>query len=571
MRIDLQHLSKTDFKETEFFFCCWSPSIIKPQISEDHPFDFYHSDNFYIISSKSSHKNSSLISRQPHHCLLFRGYELDLALHSYSPDESKFKLINEKVVKNGVYTYLKFNKRTQSLKLKTDPFGISPLFMRKIGKKYFFASHPALISIESDEPDLISFLSLMQNGFIFGNRSYYQNISRVAAGTLLTITDSGYKEELWFDLADLPKGEEEVTSTSFLGVEKACQASISKCLQLKQQQVILPFSSGFDSRRFFASLQYRKVEFKTVTSQSYHHRNNHFYDIDAPCSSKIARRFGVDSTVISATNPEKLYRDLDKQNALIGSESFMHSWAVPLINWLEVESPSLIFDGLGGDTIGNGGFEFEGLHNSCLHDIEIIIKEMVNPSLFSHLNECWPSLAEYEEEFRKEMRNIPTSLNQVELIFLQFRSRRTISPWITMMQPPGHVVVFPYLDLNFVSACLAYNPKQKLATLFQKECLKRFWPQYYYNFKGTRDLPNELQPIKQSIEESILKSESDWLHNSKEVEKKLLSLLNNKNKFIRVLTRRFPVLFKQRSWLFDPIVKLLKFNDKRVSIIHIDE
>ncbi len=567
MIIDLEQLSQTAFKETEFFFCCWDPEHnIDVDLGGSHPFDTYHNDNFWVVSSKSDSTVGSLISKHKNSCMLFRGYDLDLSIHSYSTDVEKEVFLEGGVLNNGVYSHIKYDLETQSMSVKSDPFGVSPLYTRKIGSRHFFSSHPVLIKQDNDEPDLISFLSLIQNGFIFGDRSFYQDISRVAAGTEIYLTSTSVKENRWFDFSSLPKGTKSITEQSFIDVENACQESIDKCLKLKQEQTVLPFSSGFDSRRFFANLQKRKIDFKPVTSQSYHNKNGSMYDIDAPFASKIAQHFGMETTVIPATPPEELFNDLNKRNELIGSESFMHSWSMPLLNWLAKEPPSMIFDGLSGDTIGNGGFEFLGLHESEKNDIDIVLKEMVNTGVFSNLDKSWPSVEEYTEAFRKDMEKIPASLNQVELVFLQFRSRRAISPWITMMQPPGHLVVFPYYDLNFVNTCLAHHPAQKLATFFQKECLKRFWPEYY-DFPGSRNLPKGFKPIDQSLEKRLTAAENNWLSNSEDVEAKLVSSVNLKNRVLRNISRKVPKINGARSWLFEPLSKLYKFSHQSKSTI----
>ncbi len=570
MKIDLEQLSQTAFKETEFFFCCWDPEQpIDLDLGGNHPFDVYQQDDFWIVSSKTNSTIGSLISKHKNNCLLFRGYDLDLSVHSYSTNNEKEKLLDGAVLNNGVYSYINYDFQKKSLQVKSDPFGVSPLYTRKVGNRHFFASHPVLIKQETDKPDLISFLSLIQNGFIFGDRSYYQEISRVAAGTEISFNSTEVNEQRWFDFSCLPKGTESITEQSFIKVEKACQSAIDKCLKLQQEQIIIPFSSGYDSRRFFASLQKRKVDFKAVTSQSYHSKNGKLYDIDAPFSSLIAQHFDVETTIIPATEPDKLSKDLDKRNELIGSESFMHSWSIPLFNWLGKEPPSIIFDGLSGDTFGNGGFEFTGLHESANDDIEIVLKAMVNKDLFSNLNKSWPSVTDYTEAFRKEMMKIPLSLNQVELVFLQFRGRRAISPWITMMQPPGHVVVFPYYDLNFVNACMSYHPAKKLATFFQKECLKRFWPEYY-DFKGSRNLPKDFSPLDDGIAKSRVKAEKDWLKNSRDVEVKLMKSLSIKNTLLRKTAKHLPVINKRRNWLFEPLSKLLKFEESSRTIIKIN-
>lgn len=562
-------LATTPFAETEFFVCCWSPVKTIP-IEDDacNAFTIFRDKRLWMLSSKAPNRDGGLIRHFGHYSFLFRGYELDLLCNSYMEEHKNDLLTIPNNIKNGVFALISIDKEKNELLAKTDAFGVSPLYYRRDNDVYWFSSHPELISLTGDEPDYYSWLSLIQNGFIFGDRSFYSKIKRVPPGTEIIINNNTTYKQIWYDFSLLPKGEKRIDQESFQKAENSCQNSISKCLQLSQLKVLLPFSSGYDSRRFFASFQKRNVDFTAVTSQSYHRKNNRLHDIDSKYAILIAQKFGVDCKVIQAESDfAKLKHNYERRLALIGSETFMHEWSTPLIKWLRTQPPSVIFDGLAGDTLGNTGYEFEGLHKSFENDTEIIVKNMVVESTFRYLSKNWPSLDQYKAECHSSLGILPQNLNRSEIAFLLHRTRRAISPWLTMAHPPGHLIVFPYLELGFVNTCLEFNPSEKYRHFLQKECLKRFWPEYYH-FHGSRKLPAGIQPIS-TLEENKIDSLFENVINYREIilktEKKYF--VNNLTRVVLFILSFIPFPIKSLSWFINPLFLLIKFKNESTKYI----
>jgi hypothetical protein len=67
--------------------------------------------------------------------------------------------------------------------------------------------------------------------------------------------------------------------------------------------------------------------------------------------------------------------------------------------------------------------------------------------------------------------------------------------------PPGHVVVCPYLDFDYLRLLLDFSSVGKHATKFQRACLREFWPELY-RYPGNRDVPEDLPPGSSELEDS---------------------------------------------------------------------
>jgi hypothetical protein len=566
MKIDLKKLSEK-FKDVEFFLICIFPE--KPLSFSESDASSFHvlsKENFWSISSKTRDGSKSLLHEIGAEHILFRGYETDMSVHSYTAYSEMSKLVESDRLVNGVFSYIRINDLEKKAIVKGDALGVSPLFYREDDGCFLFSSHASLIHKKNDKINLVSWMSLMQNGFNFADNCFYEEINRFPAGSQLTLAHNKQEMFQWFDLASLPDGDALIDEHAFQEVEDAYKNSMQKCLTLKTEAITLPFSSGYDSRRFFAFLQGKKVPFKAITCQSFHRKNGKDYDIDAHFAPKIAAAFGVNCEVLAAADNSTLQQDNQRRMALIGTETFMHEWSFPLMKWLAEQPPSIVFDGLAGDTLGNSGFEFEGLHESPEKDLQILMEETIKPEFFDNLSSAFPSLDAYKQAYRKNLLSYPATLNRAEFIFLQSRTRRCISPWITMMHPPGQVVVFPYYDMGFVRATMKYSPAEKYKWFFQKECLKRFYPDYF-EFNGSRNLPNDLQarPVQES--QAIDRIRSQFLYEDIANIFTTLKYLNLKNKLLLLSSLVFKNLRSRRNWIIRPLLLLVKTDKNNIPFL----
>ena len=567
MKIDLNLVSRT-FADVEFFLACVFPDS-PPQFTQPVPASLAveSGEGFWAVSSRVPSDGRSLLHEIGGARVVFRGYDSQLGVHSYSAPGRLARLADPSALTHGAFAYIGFDPALQQAVVRSDALGVAPLFYRQCGKGWLFASHPGLIRLAGDQADLQYWLSLMQSGLPLDDRSCYEGIARFEAGTQMTLRRDGSQLESWFRFDQLPPGLDRIDDEAFALVEAAYRRAMDRCLALDTDSFTLPFSSGFDSRRFFATLLEKKVPFKAVTCQSFHRKKGRDYDIDSYFAPKIAAAFGVECELVHATPAAELEADVRRRQSLIGSETFMHGWAVPFMRWLAKRPPTIVIDGLGGDTLGNSGFEIDGLHETPEKDRELLVKEVSRPYLYKELSSVFPTMADYQARYRSFLARFPSNPNQAELAFLQSRTRRCISPWITMMHPPGHVIVFPYHDLDFVRATMRYHPADKYKWFFQKECLKRFYPDFF-DFHGSRNLPPEHAPLSEA--ESRARDAAAERHTYGDVPTILAALkyLSPKNKVLLLLSLGSAGLRKRRDWLFRPLLSLVRM--ERESPVFVD-
>lgn len=557
MNIDLDRLA-AEFADVECFVACIFPNIAPVfGAPSSTTLQIVQTPHFWSVSSTAPSTRQGLVNRVGPDHILFRGYESDLAVHSYSTDVKREVLLEPSRLQNGVFSYIKVSADGKSAVVRSDAFGVSPLFYREQNGMYFFSSHPSLIHFDNDRPDLVSWAGLLQNNFAIADKSFYEDIHRFPAGSQLELTNTSAQMQAWLDVATLPRGDESIDDNAFEVVEAAYREGMEKCMKLDVGAITLPFSSGYDSRRFFASLVNNRAAFSAVTCQTFHRKIGGDYDIDSFYAPKIAAAFGIDHTLVHATPADQVAKDYQRRMSLIGTETFMHAWAVPFMRWLSARPPSVVLDGLAGDTLGNSGFEFDGLHQDGETDTAILLRETVHPRVFRQLSKAFPSEREYALQYESYLRALPPTLNRAELAFLQLRTRRSISPWLTMMHPPGQVVVFPYYDMGFVRATLTYHPGEKYQWFFQKECLKRFYPDYF-NFPGSRNLPKDLVPLPSAQSRALDDAAEKFTYGDWSVVMATFKYLRPANRVLLVLAVLFKGVRTRRGWLFGPLLSLVK-------------
>ncbi len=555
MKIDLELMSK-DFADVEFFVACIFPSK-PPEFQKDTgKLAVQVSPDFWAISSRSPSSQAGLVHKLADDFLVFRGYEASLGVHSYSDAREHARIMAPERLENGVFAYIKFDTVLQNAVVKSDAFGISPIFYREDNGTWLFASHPGLIHLADDQPDMTSWVSLMQNSYVVDDRSFYRDIKRFASGAEMRIARHAHEARQWFDFNALADGETPVDESTAQVIEDAYRKAMQRCLQLKVGEVVLPFTSGFDSRRFFAFLVRNKTDFQTVTCQSFSRKHGRDYDIDSVYAPRIAKTFGVANEVISASSPEQYYEDCLKRQHLIGTETFMHNWAMPLMRWLSKRPPSLIFDGLGGDVLGNSSFDIEGLDGDPRRSADDIVEKATKPHVLLHLSVPDESKSDYLEKYRQFVAKFLPNMNQSQLAFFQARTRRAVAPWITMMHPPGHVVAFPYCDLDFARTALKYDPGQKYARSLQRECLQNFYPEFY-DFEGSRKLPPNPVPVDRKVTFALEQAEDKYVYGNAAVTRAARQYLSLSNRTILWMSRFIPAVRKRRDWVLRPLLTVL--------------
>lgn len=565
MNIDLALLAKK-FDNVEFFLACFSRDEVRFNGPAPVSLSTWQEPGFAAVTSRVRGTQTGLVHDLHGRRLVFRGYESELGVHSYSSSTQLARVATDaSLLQNGVFAALSYDPATGQAVVRNDPMGFAPLYVRQVGTSWWFASHAALLHLADDAPDLSSWTSLMQGGHVFAQRTIYEGVSRVAPGTQMTVSRDGADVAQWFRLEDLPPGDQPIDDAAFEEVEQAYDHAMERCLRLRDSY-ILPLSSGYDSRRFFASLTRRQLPFKAVTCQTFHRKQGRDYDIDAYFAPQIARAFGVDCEVVPAATPEQFAADERYRQNLIGTETFMHTWAVPLMRWLADQPPSIVFDGLAGDTYGNSGYEIDGLHERPDKDVELVLGEVSSSEFFGQISGALPDRETFRKQYRAFLDQFPSNMNQAEYAFLQARTRRCISPWITMMHPPGHVVVFPYCDMEFVRATMKYHPADKYKWFFQRECLKRFYPDYFA-FPGSRNIPEGHPAQDEEFTRRSDEAQENYLYGNRDHIFSAAKYLSLKNRAVLMLSVFLPRLRQQRRWLFNPLLSLVRTHHEAQAFI----
>jgi hypothetical protein len=436
---------------------------------------------------------------KPADAVAFSGYILAPPVHSYSPSQDilSYWLNVSPGEHNGVFSAACVRDSGAVLDLVTDMFGIAPLYYRRLQDLVLFATNPRYLAADGDEPDYRAWRCLVQTGFILGDRTLTKSVLRVPPRHVLRFRGDTIEARPWFDYGGWPDGSRRIDGEAIANFEESFQSALSRCLQLQTPGIVLSLSSGHDSRRILAGLQYRDVPFEALTVRVFQKENR---DLDATFASLMAEELGFPHRVIDSSHAvgsrgyavEFARYDRERQ-ILLASECDYHTWAVPLMHALP-ESPTIFFDGLAGDVFGNSGFVVPHLHEDPEADRFLIADHAIS-SEFDGLfrRESLPTADDIRDELIAFIEKLPPGLNQAELAFLLLQTRRAIAIWAQLMVPAGHVVVCPYFDLDHIRVTLAYHPGDKFVMKPQTRCLERFWP-LYFAFPGSRAIPPDIPP-----------------------------------------------------------------------------
>ena len=493
-----------------FFLGIWHPSRpIRVELTDSPsvPIAYRHGPNWFLASALSPlhPAGTSLLHEAPGSSFAvgFRGYVVP-RLHSYSSSAEilGYWAQHPPAEHNGVFSAALIGEHGRSLTLISDVLGIGPLYYRKVEDAFIFSTNPRYLTADDDGADLMAWRSLIQTSWIVGDRSLSCHVKRLPAGHALRVSREGEHLTPWFDFGRLPSGTREVGRSSVGEVEDALNLAVGRCLKLQVGGAVLPLSSGFDSRRILAILLKRRVDFQAITCRTYQKGHR---DLDARFASEMARDFGFAHEIVEARSSEQYVSDDAARRRLVDAETRDHSWAVRVMKALPAR-PSLFLDGIAGDILGDpvGWSMHVGLKvdaRSENAELAAIATHSISETFDSVLRpRLWPSVEEVRQEVKAYLGSFVPRDNVGELAFLLLRQRRAIAPWSQQLSPPGHVVVCPYLDLDYLRLLLDFSSVSKHATKFQRACLREFCPELY-RYPGNRDVPEDLPPGSAELED----------------------------------------------------------------------
>jgi hypothetical protein len=435
--------------------------------------------------------------------IAFRGYVLGANVHSYS-DSTRlldFWLRDPLGEHNGVYSAAVIGAGGETLVLCADMFGMSPVYYASVGDAIIFATNPRYLRVAGAEPDRLAWRCLLETGFLASDLSLSRGVRRLPAGQALQASRAGVRLVPHYDLAQLPDGTRTLDDAGIADVERAFQQAMERCLALDAGRLVLPLGSGHDSRRMLAGLVDRGLPFESVTCRVFHGGR----DLDARYAAEMARDLGFPHTIVEPSSPARYVERDVARRLLLDCETFSHTWALDINEALPAE-PAVIYDGLAGDALGDPGFRLPGLYRSPRGDIDVIVADCVRNAFRRVLDPAqWPGGADVAALLRAWLETLPQRANLAEYAFLLSRVRRSTALQALPLVPPGRLVVFPFLDLDYVRLLFEFSPADKNRTVLQRACLARYWPRYY-KYPGTRDVPRDAvkRPADADLETILL-------------------------------------------------------------------
>lgn len=476
--------------DESFFFGAWHPSSVLllrlEGFSGTEAPKVLSGRNWFVLSNSSTQipNNYGLLHGKTDEngdcarAVLFSGYDLDSAVHTHSASNDVFKAFADRARNiNGVFSLIEIDNYGKNIRLQSDMFGISPLYYRYFDSVLIFSSSPRFLRQAEDSPDYLAWRGLIQCRFLNADRTLSHDVKRFPAGSQLLNSGDGYTLTRWIDYSTFPHGVESLDRQGVAEVEEAFQSAIDKCLRLKYGTNLLPLSSGYDSRRILTGLNRAKVDFQAATVRVF---QKGYRDLDAKYSAMMAKDFGFGHKIVDLPSAEQYVKNDRYRRGILDAEASLHTWYLSLLEALPSES-SLVFDGLGGDVFGNSGYEnsyyYEGGKENKLKNIASIYCHGKFDRTFNL--DVMPTEDEVMQDFFDQFSGLPDTLNFPEFAHLLSRTRRGVAIGVQQFLPFNHLVVFPFLDSDYVMTALKYSPLDKVEKCLQARCLDQHWPDYY--------------------------------------------------------------------------------------------
>ena len=470
----------------ELYFGCWSPEEHDFNVSGKQAcYQVEKGKNWLALRNGADQIDGLLFPKTTDadpELIIFRGYLSESALHSYSNPKRVKEYWSDDLQKrhNGIFSAVRISQGGSELNIITDIFCLGAIYIRRIGDVVFFSSTPALLSIETDIPNKSSWFMRLMNGFIPGRETLIEEIELAPEASITTYTTHGQKSRKWFDYSNLPEGGEPVKDESFILSEQFFSSAMKRCQNVHFGDIILPLSSGYDSRRIFAHLEENKTLFQTCTVQTLLESGE---DVEADCATQITHDFNIRHKLLKYPSPHQWHEDDIQRIFSMDGQCHDHTWSVPLFTHYH-KTACCIYDGIGGDVFGFHSQKFKN------HVEKIIPHEMprvLNKALF-------PDFRTIREKFVKLKGERRDDYNQGILNFVLWQTRKSSSTWSQQQAKPGHIILCPYFDLDYIETMLRFSVKDSEEDRPQKVILYKFWPKLA-SYAGTREMPKSVKNI----------------------------------------------------------------------------
>ncbi|MCK6460263.1 MAG: hypothetical protein L6Q95_10275 [Planctomycetes bacterium] len=462
----------------EFFAGIWWPKGETIAVELPAGVPSVAGSNWVLAGSRSplSAEKRLLVHRDDRGGIAFRGYIVEPAVHGWcdSGDVLAAWWDRPPDPPNGTFSVARLDDRAGELELVVDTLGIGSLFYRIWGRAVLFATSPRYARLPGDALDGVAWRLRVSGGSVMCDDSLVGGIRRVPAGSRVRFPAEGPPRIECYLPGDLLRPVIRPADRGALErLEAAFARAMRRCCALPGLRPVLPLSAGHDSRRILVALLDLGVPFEAVTMRIPDKRG---LDLDARYAAELSARFGFPHRVLDLPTPER-YAALDRDRRLLmHGESTHHAWIMPLCSNLP-SHPGLILDGLAGDVLAETGYLRPSLVRPDVSEKELC--DHLTVRAFEPLFRApfWPTREKARARLLEWIRTLPRVLLG-EWLFLLTRTRREIGAWSQRLVPPGHVVAYPYADLDYVRTALEIDPMAKLRQSLQGRCLAAFHPEF---------------------------------------------------------------------------------------------
>lgn len=426
-------------------------------------------------------------SQSEHSAIAFRGYTTNPFLNTRTHPERMLERFGkwDNSKPNGVFAAASINRGGAQLSLMTDAFGIAPLYWTTLQNGIvLFATSQRFLRCSASDLEPIAMRAVFARGSVTGDLSLVPGVRRVSPGCTEIFEATGRRTERWFSFGSLPQGEDMFSNAALEEFEGAFQTAIDRCLEASvDYHTYLPLSGGDDSRRILASLLHKRKSFSSATVRTLTKGNR---DVDAQFAMQMAQRFDFPHRVFEYPSPSDYADDDQRARTLFGGEVSDHTWITPIIRALPNHSMAL-FDGLGGDVFGNTAYAIANLYELPHEQMRHEVMDMIVPGHIDRVlrTGAWSSGEEVQNAILNDLSFLPSTKIWSDFAFLLTRTRRSTGTWGQHLVPVGHLMLYPYFDLDFAIAALRIDPLAKISQTLQSRCLERFWPDFF-SLPGSR-------------------------------------------------------------------------------------
>ncbi|HEX5136523.1 MAG TPA: hypothetical protein VFY93_06105 [Planctomycetota bacterium] len=475
----------------EFFVGVWWPRSEAIVVEFPDDAESAEGPNWALAGSRSpvAEDRRRLVHGDARGGIAFRGYLLEPAVHGWCDARDVLDAWWERApdVPNGVFAVARLDDRIGELELAVDALGVGSLYYRRWGNAVLFATSPRYLRLPGDRLDALAWRLRISAGSVTGDDSLVEGIRRAPPGCRVRFSADGSSAVESYLPGDFLGAEVRPLDDEALErVEAALHRAIQRCTSLPGLSAVLPLSAGHDSRRILGALLQLGVPFDALTVRIPDRQGR---DVDARFAIELAEKYGFPHRVLDLPRAGP-YTALDRDRRLLmHGESLHHTWILPLCNSLP-SRPSMVFEGLAGDALGETGYVRPALVRPDVSARELC--DLLAGQAFEPLFRApfWPSREAACARLLGWLERLP-AFQRGEWVFLLTRTRREIGAWSQRLVPAGHVTVYPYVDLDYLRAAFAIDAAAKIKDSLQHRCLAAFHPELAA-VPGSRAVPPDL-------------------------------------------------------------------------------